>query len=85
MLRKKECDFIVKQGRNVSKAIQVCHSLKDAATRKRETDGLLEAMAEFRLKNGYILTYDENDTVDMKEGKIEILPVWQWLLRQDSA
>ncbi|MDO9263050.1 MAG: ATP-binding protein [Desulfosalsimonadaceae bacterium] len=78
---KKECDFIVKTGGTVSDAIQVCYSLKDAGTRKREIDGLLEAMREFNLEKGAILTHDESEIIDAAGGKIEIVPVWQWLLR----
>lgn len=78
---KKECDFIVKEGKAVSNAIQVCYSLKDAATRKRELDGLLEAMKEFKLRKGTILTYDEAESISVEGRKIEVVPVWQWLLR----
>ena len=78
---KKECDFIVKDGKAISNAIQVCHSLKDAGTRKRELEGLLEAMKEFKLKKGTILTYDEAESIEVEGSKIEVVPVWQWLLR----
>ena len=43
--------------------------------------GLLEAMREFKLKKGTILTYDESESIAVKEGKIEVVPVWQWLLQ----
>jgi len=78
---KRECDFIVKEGKVVSDAIQVSYSLKDAGTRKRELEGLLEAMREFKLKKGTILTHDESEDISMEGRKIEVLPVWQWLLR----
>lgn len=78
---KKGCDFIVKEGRSTREAIQVSYSLKDASTRKRELEGLLEAMGEFKLKKGAILTYDESETITVEGGKIEVVPVWQWLLK----
>lgn len=77
---KKECDFIVKDGKTVSDALQVSYTLKDAGTRKRELEGLLEAMREFKLKKGTILTYDESESLTVEGGNIYIVPVWQWLL-----
>ncbi|MBI5895704.1 MAG: ATP-binding protein, partial [Desulfobacterales bacterium] len=78
---KKECDFIVKEGKAVSEAIQVSYSLKDAGTRKRELDGLIEAMKEFNLRKGTILTQDESEEIALEGGNIEVVPVWRWLLR----
>jgi uncharacterized protein len=77
---KKECDFIVKEGKAVSDAIQVCYSLKDVGTRKREIEGILEAMREFNLQKGTILTYDESESIAVEGGTIDVAPVWQWLL-----
>ena len=78
---KRECDFIIKDERTVSEAIQVTYSLKDNSTRKRESEGLLEALKEFNLKKGTILTYDESDFIQAEGKKIDIIPVWQWLLK----
>jgi len=77
---KRECDFIVKKGKAVIDAIQVSYSLKDAGTRKRELEGLLEAMREFKLKKGTILTHDESKDIAIEGKKIDVVPVWQWLL-----
>jgi predicted AAA+ superfamily ATPase len=78
---KKECDFILKEGKSVSDAIQVSYSLKDDATRKRELEGIIEVMKEFNLKKGTILTYDESESIAVQGMKIEVVPVWQWLLK----
>ena len=77
---KKECDFIIKEGLNIVEAIQVAASLGDAKTRKRELSGLLEAMDTHDLKEGLILTEDEEETIEEKGRKIIILPVWKWLI-----
>lgn len=77
---KKECDFVVmERGRAVS-AIQACHSLADGVTKKRELAGALEAMNEFGLERGFILTHEEFDTVKLDGKTIEVMPVWWWLL-----
>lgn len=77
---KKECDFVLMAEGAVSSAIQVCHSLVDPATRKREVDGLLEAMHEFNLPQGLILTAEESDAIQADGRTISVMPVWSWLL-----
>ncbi len=77
-LDKKECDFVVKDGLKVSSAIQVCLDISNPETRKREIEGLLSAMAKYKLKEGLILTMEHEETVKAKN--ITIKPVWKWLL-----
>ena len=76
---KRECDFILKDGRKITAAIQVCHELDDE-NRDRETGGILEAMAALNLKKGIILTSDQEAVLKEEEGTIIIQPVWKWLL-----
>jgi predicted AAA+ superfamily ATPase len=76
---KNECDFVTKRGEEVTQAIQVCYSLTEQ-NRKREVAGLLEAMDEFELSEGTIIT-DDVDTVEMHGYKgIRYVPLWKWLL-----
>jgi hypothetical protein len=77
---KKECDFLVSEGGRVSQAIQVTKSMANAETKKREVDGLFEAMEFHKLKEGLILTEDENDKIKIGKSSIEILPIWYWLI-----
>ena len=77
----RECDFITKDGRKISGAIQVCHELNNE-NRDRETGGLLEAMAGLGLTGGTILTNDQEDILAVGEATIKILPVWKWLLEE---
>jgi len=76
---KKECDFVVRNGNAITEAIQVCYELNDE-NREREFGGLNEAMNEFGLRKGIILTYDQEESIKDKELTISILPVWKWLL-----
>ena len=76
---KKECDFIIKQGNKILQAIQACYQLTDE-NREREVYGLIEAMNEFKLKEGLILTYEQEDTIIIKGKKIVIMPIWKWML-----
>ena len=77
--KNRECDFITKDGRRISGAIQVCHELNDE-NMDRETEGLLEAMADLNLKEGIILTSDQEELMRSGETTIIIKPVWKWLL-----
>ncbi len=78
---KKECDFLIKKGIKIIQAIQVTQTLQNEETKKREIEGLLEALKKYKLKEGMLLI-ENNDEKKLKiEGKkIIIKPVWKWLL-----
>ena len=76
---KSECDFIIKKKGKINKAIQVCYKLNDK-NKKREYKGLLEVMKIHKLKQGLILTYDNEEELVIENKKIIIKPVWKWLL-----
>jgi len=74
---KKECDFIVNQ----NMAIQVCFSIQDESTLKREIEGLKEACKYFNLKEGYIITFDEKAELEVnKKLKVYIMPAYEFIL-----
>lgn len=85
--QKYECDFVLKQGTKIEVALQVCLSLQNAETKKRELQGLVEAMETYKLDEGFILT--ENDKIASEEIRnngnkyiIHIVPIWWWLLNK---
>jgi predicted AAA+ superfamily ATPase len=77
---KTECDFVVVENKNIISAIQVTQSLDDPSVREREINGLMDAMVTYKLKEGLIITEDEEDSVKTGGQTIKILPVWKWLL-----
>ena len=81
---KQECDFIVKQGTKPTQAIQVCWTLNEW-NQDRELSGLVDAMTEFGIKRGMILTYDQDTTLKHKGFSIAVHPVWKWLLHADVS
>lgn len=81
----KECDFIVCDRHKVIKVVQVTKSLADSKTKKREIEGLLEALARYKLKSGLVLTENETDTIKIENRTIKILPLWYWLLNIPEA
>jgi len=78
---KRECDFVIKEKEKITKAIQVCYDLNEE-TKDREINGMLEALKEFNLNQGLILTYKQNDEFKIEDKTIKVLPVWKWLLEQ---
>ncbi len=75
-----ECDFIVPHEKQ---AIQICYQLRDD-NRERELKGLCEALDMLSAKQGFLLTLDQEDQNIRKNKKINIQPVWQWLLENDA-
>lgn len=75
---KNECDFVIKDKNKITQAIQVCFQI-DQNNRKRELAGLQGAMEEFDLKEGLILTKNQEEEIG-KVNEIKIRPVWKWLL-----
>ena len=76
----REVDFIVPVRRGVYALIQVCESLADPQTRKRETTALGEAMTELGLQTGILVTRNETEQIAVEGGAIEVVPAWRFLL-----
>jgi len=77
---KKECDFIVKEKEKITQVIQVCYDLNEECN-DREINGLKEALAEFKLEEGLILTFNQEDNFIIDGKKIIVKPVWKWMLK----
>lgn len=75
-----EVDFIAHMPDHTRLPVQVCESLQDTNTRKREINALSAAMAELELKSGKIVTRNEEEEIETDSGKIVIVPVWRFLL-----
>ncbi|MCI0503766.1 ATP-binding protein [Candidatus Micrarchaeota archaeon] len=76
---KGECDFVVKDRDRISAAFQACYKLTED-NKQREVSGLLEALNEFDLKEGLILTFDQEDHFVLDGRKITVVPAWKWML-----
>ncbi len=76
---KHECDFLVKEGEEIKEAIQVCYDLT-GENRDREIDGITEAMEEFRLGEGLVITGDLEGGAEISCGTVSYKPLWKWLL-----
>lgn len=77
---KGECDFLVKKEGMIRIAIQVTYELNED-NKRRELDGLLEAMSRFALKEGLIITFNQEDEIVLKGNRISVKPAWKWMQR----
>ncbi|MBI2233068.1 MAG: ATP-binding protein [Candidatus Aenigmarchaeota archaeon] len=75
---KHECDFLAGEKNNITAAIQVCYELNDD-NKEREIKGLQEALDVLNLKEGMILTFNQEDELSVANKKVIIMPVWKWL------
>ena len=76
-----EVDFVIKEELQVKQLIQVCYSLKNYDTRKREINSLLKASEKLKCNDLLILTYDYKGEEKIKSKTIKFSPLWEWLLR----
>lgn len=75
----REVDFVVPRHGNSRLLVQVCETLADPQTRKREVTALHEAMAELGLKTGTIVTRNEDESINVEPGIINVVPAWRFL------
>ena len=78
-----EGDFMVKEKTKIKKLIQVCWTLEDKKTKEREFRSLMAAMDELKLKDGFILTYNEENKIKINKKIINVVPCWKWLLENE--
>ncbi len=71
-----EVDFYIP---DVQLAVQVCYSLLDIETRKREINALLKMSKRIDVRKMIVITKDDEETILEQEIQIEVIPAWKWL------
>ena len=46
--------------------------------KQRELAGIMEALVFFDSNEGYIITYNQEETLQIDNKKIHIVPFWKW-------
>ncbi len=65
-------------------AIQVSyHPYATPDTWKRETDALCKLASRLDCRRLLILTFEEENTVEVNGRQIEVIPVWKWMLEEE--
>ncbi|HLF66250.1 MAG TPA: ATP-binding protein [Gammaproteobacteria bacterium] len=80
----KEVDFIIQHKNRSKNLIQVCETLRELKTQKRETTALNEAMKELNLTSSIIVTRNESAQIKVENGIIEVMPIWQFMLTWEA-
>lgn len=73
-------DFIIPIRGQKPILVQVCESMADPQTHKREVTAFREAMTELNVATGTIVTRSEEDKIEFEDGTIQIVPMWRFLL-----
>lgn len=80
-LRNQEVDFYCMT--NTEEIIaNISYDISRPETRKRELNGLVEALNFFGCDQGYLLTRDHEETITLKGKTILALPLWKWFLNE---
>lgn len=73
-----EVDFYIPE---TATAIQVCYNLDNSdGTFDREVTALLKLTKVLECRKLMIITYTDERILEIDNKKIEIIPVWKWLL-----
>lgn len=76
---KQECDFLRFDKQTVIELIQVCWSLENSETEKREVNGLVEAAKATGCTNLKIITADSEKRLQKDGFEISVLPAWKFM------
>ncbi len=79
---KSECDFLIQNKNTITQAIQVTQRI-DHSNEKREFEGILNSFERLKIKDGLILTENQDETRIINSKKIIIRPIWKWLLDKE--
>lgn len=59
-------------------------NISNPLVRKREIEGLLDAMSMYNLKEGMLLTLEEEMNIEQLDKNIQYIPLWKWLLQKKT-
>ena len=64
-------------------AIQACYNMSEASTRNREINDLVKFSKFLPCKKLYVITNDEEDTIEKEGLEIKITPLWKFMIVPD--
>lgn len=76
--RNTELDFYIPSD---ALLIQVAYQINAQDTEQREINALVKSAAELKANNLLIITLDDEKTVEVNGYRINIVPIWKWLLK----
>ncbi|MFZ6017768.1 MAG: ATP-binding protein [Nitrospirota bacterium] len=82
--KKREVDFVVRQGKDIQELIQVCAKSSDFRVKGRETTALSKAAEELKCNNLSVITLDYEKEEKVNGKKIVFKALWKWLIGKDA-
>jgi len=76
--QKQEVDLYVRLDKE--HLVNVAYVIEDEKTFKREINALVEGMNYFKVDKAYLVTADRDEVVEVEEKRIEVIPMWKWLI-----
>jgi len=80
----REIDFLLRKGHQIQELIQVCYDLSNPKTLKREIDALIEAATELKCTNLLLITWDNEDQIEVNNFTVNLTPAYKWLILSTS-
>jgi predicted AAA+ superfamily ATPase len=80
--QKQEIDFYVKTDQLY--LINVSYDINDPQTFERETSALLEGMNYYKVDKSILITAEREETYQTENKTIHIIPLWKWLIMDNS-
>ncbi|MEW6676102.1 MAG: ATP-binding protein [Nitrospirota bacterium] len=81
--KKREVDFVVRQGKDIQELIQVCAKSSDFRVKGRETTALSKAAEELKCNNLSVITLDYEKEEKVNGKKIVFKALWKWLIEKE--
>ncbi|MGC9015062.1 MAG: ATP-binding protein [Thermoproteota archaeon] len=75
-----EVDFVVREGMEVKRLIQVTYASSKEEIEKREVKSLIKASEELGCNELLVITWDYEGDLEAENRRIKCLPLWKWLL-----
>ena len=87
--QQEEIDFVIQEGIKIKRLIQVCYDINNIETKQREIRALIKGSKELRCNDLLIITEDYENTEKAEwfgdKATIKYVPLWKWLLSQDTT
>jgi predicted AAA+ superfamily ATPase len=74
----REVDFVLRNGNKIEQLIQVCYSMDQPKTIKRELNALIEASQELKCSKLLVITWDRQDVIEQKNLRVDLVPAYKW-------
>ena len=81
--RSAEADFVVCDGNKTLAVYQVSYDISNDKTRKREIKGCIAGAKATKCGNLFLITDHESEVIEDDGYTIQVMPIWEWLTREE--